>query len=155
MMRSREDKPGEIDGGPLRELVDRYVECVALFDAGAYETLWTADAVWAVDDRGDIVGPAAITSLFARLRSRQEMAVQRVVSGRARVEGATGVGRWVIHSLTRTNGQGEELIGIYEDRYAFDEDRWKFSRRAFFPLYRGPRDLPGRTWPPPVLAPLD
>lgn len=155
MTSDRTDHHEQIDGGPLRELVDRYVECVALFDAASYRTLWTPDAVWAVDGRGDIVGPEAITALFERLRAPQELAVQRVMSGRARRSGEHGVGRWVIHSVTRTDGVGTELIGVYDDRYERGADGvWRFSRRGFSPLYRGERDLPGRVWPPPPPSPL-
>jgi len=99
-------------------------------------------------------GPDAITALFVRLRSRQELAVQRVMSGRALIRGNDGVGRWVIHSVTRTNGAGTELIGVYDDRYRCEDGTWRFVERAFAPLYRGPRELPGTVWPPPPSGPL-
>lgn len=143
-----------LDGGPLRELVARYVECVALFDLELFRTLWTDDAAWVVDGRGTFRGPDEITALFAQLRGRQELAVQRVTSGRAHHDGHRGVGRWVIHSVTRTEGKGAELIGVYDDRYRFEHGRWAFVERAFTPLYRGPRELPGRTWAPPPARPL-
>ena len=143
----------EIEGGPLRALVSRYVESVALFDVELYRSVWTHDAVWDVDGRGRIHGPDEITALFVRLRSRQELAVQRLMSGRAVIRGNEGVGRWVIHSVTRTNGAGTELIGVYDDRYRCEDGTWRFVERAFAPLYRGPRELPGTVWPPPS-APL-
>jgi hypothetical protein len=92
--------------------------------------------------------------LFVRLRGRQEMAVQRLMSGRALIRGDEGVGRWVIHSVTRTNGAGTELIGVYDDRYRCEDGTWRFVERAFAPLYRGPRELLGTVWPPPPSAPL-
>ena len=143
-----------IDDGPLRELVARYVESVALFDVELYRSVWTDDAVWDVDGRGRIHGPEDITALFVRLRSRQELAVQRLMSGRGLIRGSEGVGRWVIHSVTRTNGAGTELIGVYDDRYRCENGTWRFVERAFAPLYRGPRELPGTVWPPAPSAPL-
>jgi hypothetical protein len=145
---------GTIDGGAIRELVARYVEAVALFDVELYRSVWTADSVWGVDGRGDISGPDAITELFVQLRGRQELAVQRVMSGRAHVDGDHGAGRWIIHSLTRTEGRGEELLGVYDDRYRRDDGAWRFVRRDFSPLYRGRHDLPGRVWAPPPARPL-
>jgi hypothetical protein len=129
---------------------------VATADADLYRSVWAADSVWDVDGRGRFHGPDAITELFVRLRERQELAVQRLVSGRVAVadlpdrvaDGATG--RWVIHSLTRTDGQGSELVGIYDDRYARTADGWRFVERAFHPLYRGPVELPGRVFAPPA-----
>jgi hypothetical protein len=104
-----------------------------------------------VDGRGTFVGPDAITELFWKLRSRQELAIQRVVSGRAVVHDArTASGRWIIHSLTRTEGQGAELIGVYDDRYVDEGDGWRFFERAFSPLYRGSLSLDGRVFPPPA-----
>ena len=144
-----------IDGGAIRELVARYVEAVALFDADLYRSVWEPDAVWEVHGRGRFVGPSAITDLFVELRGRQEMAVQRVVGGRARCNATEGRGRWIIHSLTRTEGKGEELLGVYEDRYRNSRDAWRFLERSFHPLYRGPAALPGRVFAPPVLVPLD
>ena len=137
-----------------QQLVARYVEAVALFDVELYRSVWTDDAVWYVDGRGEYIGPDAITELFARLRGRQEMAVQRVVSGRAECDAAGGRGRWVIHSLTRTSGKGAELVGIYEDTYRYVDDQMLFASRAFHPLYRGPIDLPGRAFAPPQFGPL-
>ena len=52
-----------IDRGPIGELVARYVEAVALFDIELYRSLWTDDAIWVVDGRGQFQGPAAITHL--------------------------------------------------------------------------------------------
>ena len=138
-----------VDDRALRDLVARYVECVALFDVDLFRTLWTDDAAWVVDGRGTYRGPEDITALFAELRGRQELAVQRITSGRANHDGVHGVGRWVIHSVTRTAGKGAELIGVYDDRYRCTDGRWSFVERAFTPLYRGARDLPGRTWAPP------
>jgi hypothetical protein len=145
----------EIDGGPIRELVARYVEAVALFDVDLYRSVWAQDSTWVVDGRGSFHGPDAITELFVRLRSPQELAVQRVVSGRATTSGRAGRGRWIIHSLTRTAGEGSELIGCYDDRYVHEDGAWRFVERAFHPLYRGEATLPGRVWAPPPRAPLD
>ena len=104
MRSTTEPSSAEIDGGPLAELVARYVEAVALFDRELYRSVWTDDAVWVVDGRGSFVGPDAITELYVELRGRQELAVQRVMSGRATADGDTGSGRWIIHSITRTDG---------------------------------------------------
>ena len=136
----------------INDLVARYVEAVALFDADLYRSVWAADAVWVVDGRGSYRGAADITALFVRLRERQEFAVQRVVSGR--VEWGTNLtratGRWVIHSLTRTAGAGAELVGVYDDAYVREPTGWRFRERAFTPLYRGATSLEGTVFPPPA-----
>jgi uncharacterized protein (TIGR02246 family) len=142
----------------IRDLVARYVEAVATADAELYRSVWAPEAVWDVDGRGRFHGPDAITELFVKLRERQEFAIQRLVSGRVEVGTGdppdTASGRWVIHSLTRTDGQGSELAGIYDDRYARTADGWRFVERVFHPLYRGPVALDGRAFAPPVLDPL-
>jgi hypothetical protein len=139
----------------IGDLVARYVEAVA--NRELFQSVWAADANWVLDTRGTFEGPEAITAMFWRLRERQEFAVQRVVSGRAHVHdgGATAVGRWVIHSITRTNGQGQELVGVYDDRYVREGTGWKFRERSFSPLYRGAHDLPGRVFPAPSLEALE
>jgi hypothetical protein len=136
------------------ELVARYVEAVALFDESMYRSVWAPHAVWVVDSRGEFAGPDAITELFATLRRRQEFAVQRIVSGRSRCGATAGRGRWIIHSLTRTNGVGQELVGIYDDDYVRTDGDWLFERRTFHPLYRGAIALEGKVFAPPSLAAL-
>jgi hypothetical protein len=139
------------------DLVARYVEAVALFDAELYRSVWAADAVWVVDGRGSFHGPADITALFVRLRARQELAVQRVVSGRVErgADPKRATGRWVIHSLTRTGGVGAELVGVYDDQYVREPAGWRFRERAFTPLYRGPVALEGTVFAPPSPPPGD
>ena len=136
----------------IGDLVARYVEAVALADRERFHSVWAADSVWVVDGRGSFSGPDAITELFWKLRSRQELAVQRVVSGRAIVHSAdTATGRWVIHSITRTAGAGAELIGVYDDHYGREAQEWRFRERAFTPLYRGPVAMDGTVFAPPAL----
>jgi hypothetical protein len=140
----------------INDLVARYVEAVALFDLDLFRSVWAADSVWVVDGRGSFHGPDDITALYARLRRRQEFAVQRVVSGRATVadDARAASGRWVIHSLTRTDGVGAELVGIYDDRYVREPHGWRFRERAFSPLYRGAVVLGGTVFAPPTLGAL-
>jgi len=140
----------------INDLVARYVEAVALFDLALFRSVWAADSVWVVDGRGSFHGPEEITALYNRLRSRQEFAIQRVVSGRAQIapDGRTAEGRWIIHSLTRTDGAGAELVGVYDDRYVRELGGWRFRERAFTPLYRGPLDLSGSVFAPPTLGPI-
>ena len=150
-------RPTTDDRIAINDLVARYVEAVALFDRELFRSVWATDAVWVVDGRGSFHGPDDITALYARLRGRQEFAVQRVVSGRAEIAsgGAHAHGRWVIHSLTRTGGAGAELVGVYDDRYVREPGGWRFRERAFSPLYRGPVLLDGVVFAPPALGPLD
>jgi uncharacterized protein (TIGR02246 family) len=140
----------------IGDLVARYVEAVAIADRNLFRSVWAADAVWVVDGRGSFHGPDAITALFWKLRERQEFAVQRVVSGRAVAgdEADAAVGRWVIHSLTRAEGRGSELVGVYDDRYVRESGTWLFRERAFTPLYRGPVELAGSVFAPPPLPRL-
>lgn len=139
----------------ISDLIARYVEAVATADRILFHSVWASDAHWLVDGRGTFTGPDEITALFWRLRERQEFAVQRVVSGRAVVrQDRTASGRWIIHSLTRTNGEGAELVGIYDDQYVLELSGWKFRERAFTPLYRGPVNLTGRVFSPPMFPPL-
>jgi hypothetical protein len=135
----------------IADLVAQYVEAVATADRDLFRSVWADGATWVVDGRGTYRGPDEITELFWRLRMRQELAVQRVVSGRAVVVTETRAsGRWVIHSLTRTDGAGAELVGIYDDEYICERGQWRFLERAFSPLYRGPVTLDGTVFPPPV-----
>jgi ketosteroid isomerase-like protein len=141
----------------IGDLVARYVEAVATADRALFRSVWADDSTWVVDGRGTFRGPDEITAQFWQLRERQELAVQRVVSGRAVIhkKGKDASGRWIIHSLTRTDGGGSELVGIYDDGYVKERGDWLFRVRAFAPLYRGRVALEGRVFAPPALPRLE
>jgi hypothetical protein len=132
----------------VRQLVARYCDAVARFDADLFAALWTADAVWETAER-DFVGRDVVAKVFTKARGRYALALQQVLSGLVEERGPDdppGALRatWQIREVQRTHdGEGVELYGTYRDVCVEGGDGWQFARRRFDPLYRGPIALPG------------
>ena len=135
----------------VRQLVARYCDAVARFDADLYGRLWTVDAVWETD-RNDIVGRDAVLATYTKLRARYALCIQQVLSGFVEDGGPDDPpgalrGTWQIREVERTlDGEGIELYGIYRDVCVERPDGWQFARRRFDALYRGPVAVPGKVF---------
>ena len=133
----------------IRALLADMLDAVARGDAEAWGRCWTPDGVWVIPGYGELVGPDAVAR-FAEQRVQYELCVQSLLSGRADVDGATGIGRWYFREVQRTpEGAGTELYGCYDDEYRCTSDGWRFARRRFWVLYRGAFTLDGTAYRPP------
>jgi hypothetical protein len=68
------------------------------------------------------------------------------------VTGDTASARWYLRETQRSADGGRELVGCYDDVVVRDDRGWRFSRRRFWVLYRGGRDLDGEVFRPPPPA---
>ena len=138
----------------VRHLVGRYCDAVVRFDAELYGALWTADAVWASDQRS-IGGRDAIVAVYAKARARFGLCFQQVLSGfveDGRPEDGLGALRatWHVREVQRTpEGDGAELYGAYHDVCVPGSNGWQFARRRFEAFYRGPLALAGTVFERP------
>jgi hypothetical protein len=150
----------------IRALLATMLDSVARGDADAWGSCWTDDGVWVIPGFGELVGAEA-TARFAELRGGYDLCIQALLSGSAEVDGDVGTGRWYFRELQRTRttpdpepgaerdeepggeGAGAELIGCYDDEYRRTPDGWRFARRRFWILYRGPVSLGGTVRRPP------
>ena len=84
---------------------------------------------------------------------RFELCVPELLFGWIDGDGDAAVGRWYVREVQRTRtGTGQELVGWYDDRIVRDRGEWRFARRRFWLLYRGPRSVAGEVLRPPSPA---
>lgn len=146
------------DDVAIRALLAKMLDSVARGDADAWGSCWTDDGVWVIPGFGELVGADA-TARFAELRGGYDLCIQALLSGSAEVDGDAGTGRWYFREIQRTlttpddegdgDAEGAELIGCYDDEYRRTPDGWRFARRRFWILYRGPVTLGGTVRHPP------
>jgi ketosteroid isomerase-like protein len=142
-----------VDELAIHRLLADVLDAVARGDAAAWGACWTEDGVWVIPGHGELVGAEAVAR-FAELRAAYAMCLQSLLSGRVDFEengdGDTATGRWYFRELQRTaDGAGSELYGCYDDAYRRTEAGWRFARRRFWVLYRGPVGLDGTAYRPP------
>lgn len=136
-------RPGILD------LLGRYADAVLRADASRFAPLWEDDAEWVIPGTSTIVGRDAIVDTFVRVRAGFPLCVQEVLSGyldEAVVDDEASA-HWQVRELQwRPDRPGSQLIGVYHDDVRASRGRWRFARRRFEVVYRGPADLSGRVF---------
>ena len=79
--------PGDADG--VRDLVARYCDAVTRVDVDAWTACWAVDATWVVPGTGELRGRTEIVEWFTETRSKYDLCVQELLSGRIDVDGDT------------------------------------------------------------------
>jgi hypothetical protein len=135
----------------VRNLTGRYCDAVTRFDLDLFGRCWTADAAWVVPNVITTVGRDDIVELFGSLRTGFTLCVQELLSGVIEPvdDGSAAEARWQIRELQwAADRPARCLLGTYTDRIVLEDGSWRFARRQFDELYRGPTDLSGRVRPP-------
>jgi hypothetical protein len=135
--------------GDIASLVGRYADAVLRADAHRFAALWTEDAEWHLQGSDPVRGRQSIVETFVRSRSRFRLCVQEVMSGYVGAAGDSGMtdAHWQVRELQwLSDGSGREVIGVYHDSARPVAGAWRFARRRFELVYRGPLDLPGRVF---------
>ena len=129
----------------VRNLTARYCDAVVRFDTELFASCWVTHAEWVVPNVATTAGREKIVRLFTKLRGGYRLCIQELLSGVIEVGEGSGVdARWQIRELQwRSDGATVCVIGVYTDRVVFDDGAWRFARRQFDVLYRGPADLSG------------
>jgi ketosteroid isomerase-like protein len=137
----------------VRDLMARSCDAVARGDVDAWCACWRDDGVWEMPGLGPRRGVDALRKEFAAARAKLELCIQEPLFGWVEVSDPAATARWYVRETQRAHtGYGEELVGCYDDLVLRDEETWRFARRRFWVLYRGPRPVPGEVFrtPPPA-----
>jgi len=115
----------------IRELIDRYNDAIARFDAEAWGETWTEDAEWelmglAVNGRESIVG------LWQKTMQQFDFVVFRAVPGAIEISGDEATGRVWAHEVIQPKGaELRTMHGRYDDTYAKSGGEWRFRSRRY------------------------
>lgn len=143
----------------VRNLTARYCDAVTACDVDLFASLWTTDADWVVAGARTTSGRERIVRLFARLRSEYLLCTQELMSGSVTplvvASPRAADAQWQIREYQwKTDAAVSCVVGIYRDHVVLDDDQWRFARRSFDVLYRGPVDLTGTVTPPHADPPV-
>jgi hypothetical protein len=135
----------------VRNLTGRYCEAVVRFDLELFSSCWSDDAAWIVPNVKTTTGRSDIVALFSALRGEYRLCVQELLSGviePADDHGLAADACWQVRELQwPVDGAVRCVIGSYTDHVVLDGGSWRFARRRFDLLYRGPVDLSARVRP--------
>jgi len=137
----------------VRDLMARTCDAVARGDVDAWCGCWRDDGVWEAAGRAPVRGVDALRRTFAEQRAKLDFCVLEPLFGWVEVSDPAATARWYVRETQRARtGYGEELVGCYDDLVVRDEQTWRFARRRFWLLYRGPRPVPGEVFRTPPAA---
>ena len=135
----------------VRRLVGRYCDAVTRFDPDQFGDTWAEDGVWHLPGGQEVRGRPDIVALYGDSRARFALCVQELLSS---VIDPAGHARFTVRELQwPKDGEGSQLIGVYDDTYSGPPDAPRFASRRFTILYRGSADLSGRLFGPERLGP--
>jgi hypothetical protein len=126
-----------VDREAIRDLPNRYIDCLYRHDLDGLVTLFTPDGTYGVKDyQSEVVtrGRAKLKKMFARLVSdmnpRPLIHVQVVELRSAN----SASGRCYVELRTDTVRVEEAGSGYFEDEYAKIGAEWKFASRRLFAI---------------------
>ena len=134
----------------VHNLVGRYCEAVLRNDVDSFAEMWTEAAEWCIPGAGVLSGRATIAETFREIRSTYRLCVQEILNSIVEaLDPVTTRATIQVRELQwRADGTGSELIGVYHDVIALDDDGcYRFARRDFELVYSGSVDLAGRLRP--------
>ncbi len=138
----------------VRNLTARYCDAVARNDGELFASLWATDADWVVPGARKTSGRERIARVFAKLRGDYVLCTQELMSGyvvpRPSLGGSapSAEARWQIREYQwKADAPVSCVLGIYSDHLVIEDGAWRFARRQFDILYRGPVDLTGALTP--------
>ena len=134
----------------IRNLVARYADAIHRRDPAGWGDTWAEDGIWrlpGLDDPAEQITMTGRDTLVAAWQAAMAgfpFVWHAIHSGHIAWDGDAPTGRWYLSErLLTADGQGLEIFGVYDDRYARTDAGWRFSERTFAILYRGPADLAG------------
>jgi len=127
----------------IRQLHARFVDAAWRQDPQEFGACFTRDGAWKIGGM-EIKGREAIADACVKLLGRCSHIQLIPTPAILEVDGDEAQGRHHMVEIARMNDGSTALtIGIYHDRYAFEDGRWRFATRFWSLKYRGPADLSG------------
>lgn len=120
----------------VHDLVHAFADVVTRKAVDEMRELFTPDGVWTVPGYGEPVGHDAIIAFLGGVLAHWEGIVHGLLSGRVRLDGDTGTGRWYITEFGIRDGADFAIAGCYTDSYVRRDGRWWFASRRYDGLWR-------------------
>jgi uncharacterized protein (TIGR02246 family) len=127
----------------VRQLQARFIDAAWRQDADDFAACWTKDGVWKIAGM-EMVGREAIADACRRMLGRCKRIQLVLMPAIIELDGAEAIGRHhVIEFATMQDDSGFMTFGVYHDRFAEEDGRWRFKHRHWSMKYRGEAPLAG------------
>ena len=123
----------------IHELVTTYADGVCRRNADDWGSTWAEDSVWQVPEfpgLEHVEGRAAIQAAWSEAMTNYSLNYMAQTVGALSIDGDRGTGR--VHNMeigVGLDGNTQQHIGQYEDKYVKVGGRWLFASRIYTPRH--------------------
>ncbi len=128
----------------IQQLAQVYADGVMQRDAEIWGSTWAEDGEWELGLGDPVSGRENLKAFWTQVMSGFPWVLHWVQPGIIEVNGDTATARFYVQeNIKDAQGEMTRNAGVYNDELVRENGAWKFKKRVFSTLYRGPVDLTG------------
>ena len=128
----------------IQTLAQIYADGVMQRDAELWGDTFTEDGVWQLPGMDPVQGRDNLKSFWTTVMAGYPNVLHWVQPGLVSVDGDTATARFYVQeNIKDAQGASFRVAGVYNDELRREGGVWKFSKRIFHSMYRGPVDMSG------------
>jgi len=123
----------------VTQLYARYADAIHRRDADAWGATWCSDARWDLPIEGvpPLEGREAIVATWTAVMPGFTVVQHLPATPLLKIEDGVLCARWTVREqLAKQDGEGEELLGIYDDTHREEDGMLRYQSRSFKVLSR-------------------
>ncbi|MEM9880086.1 MAG: nuclear transport factor 2 family protein [Pseudomonadota bacterium] len=123
----------------VTQLYGQYADAIHRLDAEAWGDTWCSDAKWELplDGMPPLEGRDTIVATWSSVMPGFKVVQHMPFAPLLKVENGVLCARWTVREqLVKQDGEGEELLGIYDDTHREEDGKLRYQTRRFKVLYR-------------------
>lgn len=131
------------DAFAVQQLYGRYADALHRGDANDWGQTWCSDARWSLPIEGvpDMEGRDAIVATWNAVVENLKVVQHLPLVPAFKMDGGVLCARWTVREIIVTgDGQGQEILGVYDDTHREEDGILRYQSRNFKLLYRRPID---------------
>jgi hypothetical protein len=129
----------------IQHLAQVYGDGVMQRDAELWGSTWAENGIWSLPGmEKPVEGRETLKGFWSQVMGGYPHVLHWVQPGMITVEGDKARARFYVQeNIKDAKGNQMRVAGVYDDQLVRENGKWKFARRDFTVLYRGPTDLSG------------
>jgi hypothetical protein len=142
--------PSEVeDKLEIQQLAQTYADGVMQRDVEIWGSTWAEQGEWALPGMpAPMKGRDTLKPFWSKVMEGYPYVLHWVQPGLITVKGDKATARFYVQeNIKDAKGDQVRVAGVYDDELVRENGKWKFSKRNFNVLYRGPTDLTGNFAP--------
>jgi hypothetical protein len=131
----------------IQQLAQTYADGVMQQNVDIWGSTWAEKGEWSLPGmEKPITGRETLKPFWSQVMKGYPHVLHWVQPGLITINGDKATARFYVQeNIKDAQGGQVRVAGVYDDELVRENGKWKFAKRNFAVLYRGPTDLTG-TW---------